>query len=230
MWIFFVFFLASIEFRAVKADHKDSEKRAQALADVTNATLGKTDSTLQRVQETLDTEKQTQGNVSLLGSRLDSLTLGINLAKQKNDAATVALLERQRATIQRDVLRTTAPGIAKELRFWGDKWADEDNDLEKKVYTLHNQNRPQQEVDEVNKARQNLREHYSAELRPLWMSANFVRGQLLANAKMTDGDRAEATVFDKAVAGQPISWTEFRNAGYYLDELVKKAFPPDDKP
>jgi hypothetical protein len=229
MWLGIVFILALIENKAINADHADAEARTVKLTSTVGKTLETTNTTLERVQQTLDTEKQTQGIVSALSSRIDDVDSGIRTAKRNNDAATVAQLEAQRASLQRQIVMAMASGIAKEMAYWGELWRSEDNELSNKQRDAQDSHQSQQ-ADAFSQQRRAIATQYSTQLRPLLTSANYVREELLKNSELTDRDRADAAVFNRALSGQGIAWKDMWEVSLYFNSLVAKAQPIADKP
>jgi hypothetical protein len=224
MWLAIVFALALIENKAINTDYAQAEDRAQKLSSTVQTTLNTTDTTLRRVQETLDTEKQTQSSVSLVGSRIDGLSSEIRIARQRNDYATAARLESEKAELQKEALLAVAPGTISSLNYWGEKWTNDDNMLERKQGSFNTDN-PENlpKIQAVQTERLNLATQYSNQLRPLMTSANYLREQLLANSELTQADREQAVVFNKIVSGQTIGWRDMEHAAFYMNGLYQKS-------
>ena len=212
----------------------------QLLADVsasvknTNDLVQKTASLVATATQTAITTNQTANSLGVYLPQLEEMNSHIaaidKRLKTANDPRIIADLQAQKAQLQKQadtaskqLLLATVPGIARQLREIAHTW----NMYDEKA-TLPIGLTP----GEKSQRRSEVAKRYSDQARPVMLTAEYLRQQLLERlpSTQTDEDKKEAVVFAKVVAGESIQLGELLMAPQYLEELSKRVAPPPPSP
>jgi len=203
----------------------------------TDDLVGKTNSLVASTSQMVNTFSILMPQINALHSRIASLETKIEAAK--GNPQLVAALQAQAteakaqaSTLSRTILLSLAPGILAEMQSSADKWDMDDNDFEMSIARNRQGNmlKSEQEIrpqlEPIYKARANMNVVYNRQVLPIMTSANYLRLQLVESSGQTAEDKKNTVIFDKVLAGQPITWHEMKQVAMYMENLVERFSQP----
>jgi hypothetical protein len=143
--------------------------------------------------------------------------------RRTTDPAALAILKNQADEAQkrandaaRQLAITIAPTFVNQLDSLGHQWYREED----AAFSYH----APYTADEGQKVRATIAQKYSSQARPLLVSADYLRVQLLAllGTPQTSEDKSAALIFARAAAGESLKNEDLFNASVYLQNLVKR--------
>ncbi len=211
--------------------HSTDETNHQLLGNVNLAV----NNTNELVQKTTNLATSTSQMATIVSTALPQIaelnTHMVAIDKQlktTRDPRLIADLQVQKAQLQKQadaanqqLLLATVTGIAHSLTNVGQSWYNEED----KAITEFTMIFPRPTSDERQERMFRITDKYLGQVRPLMVAADFLRQQLLQklSSGQTPQDKAEAVIFAKGVAGQPLQSLEVRQAGnYLLNDLAKR--------
>ena len=213
-----VFALAFLENKSIGQDRI----RAQTDRDAAFSIAGRTAST---VNQTLTT-------VILLGNRMDNYRDEAQKANNNHETQLLAHLQAEKEATQKRILLSLSPGSAWRNGVLGKQMGSRRQGHRREIEVQTNnlpRTTPPQELDRalepVYKKRTNLNIIYTRQVLPTMTNAYSLRSRLLGGSPQTPDDKKSVVIFDKALAGEPIRWSDMRDVTAYMNDFIKRFTP-----
>lgn len=216
-----------------------AEQQTKILMDHVENMLKNTNEVLSRTNDLLNSNKNVATNtsqmVSAMGTfvvpQLSAMNSQIEKLNKKAGMPGVSREEQERKEKQgRDFLAAMLVGIRFQLEEAMTRWGRDEDAAYWKAHdvlesTIATNSQKQAASDKRTQTLNQLDAEYSDKYRPLIVSADVIRQQLLqqiGSGAATDEDRREAIAFARGVAGETIKFTEFATFQPYLDSLSQR--------
>jgi hypothetical protein len=217
VWLLLVFFLAFLETKSIHEDREQATKDQDAAFGIARGTA--------------DTATQTLTTVTLLGNKMDYYRDEIRKAENNHDTRSVAQFRTEKEATQKQLLLSLAPGVLSQMRYWAQRWEEDDRPIELHIRTERgrtedmSQKAAAEVLNPLYTKRSNLNELYTKQVLPAVTNAFSLRNQLLDGPPSTAVDKAYTVTFDKVLAGIPIQWNDMTNLTTYMRDFIDRFTP-----
>jgi hypothetical protein len=203
-------------------ERHNSDKQTRQLVGNVDDMVQKTTKLVDNTNQMMSTLVGLVPQIAAINGRVASIDA--SLAEKKDNPAATAALEAERKQALSKLVALT-PGIVGQLKMLGQQCYDDDTHLEPNLGMGDEQHRT-----EVAMQRLRLKKWCWQQARPLMLSANYVRKELLSRMPgggQTDKDKSEEAVFARVVAGEEddIAVDEILHAADYVYQLALKFNP-----